>query len=230
MDLSNIKSTLKNQSWMNIFQKEFDKSYFNDIENSVIAAYKSKSCYPPSNLIFNAFNLCDYSNLKVVIIGQDPYHQPNQANGLAFSINKGVKAPPSLINIFKELENDLQVPFPVNGSLETWARQGVLLLNTVLTVEEDKPGSHKDFGWLQFTRSIIKQINNEKDYLIFVLWGGYAKKMKRLIDTEKHDVIESGHPSPLSANRGYWFGNRSFSKINALLKQNSLDEIYWELG
>lgn len=229
MSFDNLKSTLKNNSWSTLLYPEFEKKYFKDIEDTVNQKYNSNICYPPYNNILDAFNLCDYQNLKVVILGQDPYHQPLQANGLSFSVNEGVKHPPSLINIFKELKNDLGTDIPLSGSLNNWSRQGVLLLNSILTVEKNKPSSHKTIGWLTFTKSLISKISEDKNYVIFILWGGYAQKFKTLIDNDKHDVITAGHPSPLSANRGYWFGNKSFSKVNALLKQHFLDEIDWTL-
>ena len=227
MSFDSLKSTLKNKSWSTLLNPEFEKLYFKDIEYLINQNYNTKICYPPYNDIFNAFNLCDYQNLKVVILGQDPYHQPLQANGLSFSVNEGVKHPPSLINIFKELKDDIGINIPLSGSLDKWAKQGILLLNSILTVEKNKPSSHKSVGWLTFTKSVISKINNENEYIIFVLWGGYAQKFKTLIDNNKHDIILAGHPSPLSANRGYWFGNKTFSKINALLKQRFLDEIDW---
>lgn len=229
MSFDNLKSTLKNKSWSTLLHSEFEKKYFKDLECTVNQNYNSKICYPPYNDILNAFNLCDYQNLKVIILGQDPYHQPLQANGLSFSVNEGVKHPPSLRNIFKELKDDIGINIPLSGSLHNWSKQGVLLLNSVLTVEENKPSSHKSVGWLTFTKSVISKISEDKNYVIFILWGGYAQKFKTIIDNTKHDIITAGHPSPLSANRGYWFGNKSFSRTNALLKQQFLDEIDWSM-
>ena len=229
MSFENLKSTLKNKSWSTLLYPEFEKKYFKDLECFINQNYNSKICYPPYNNILNAFNLCDYQNLKVIILGQDPYHQPLQANGLSFSVNEGVKHPPSLINIFKELKDDMGINIPLSGSLHNWSKQGVLLLNSILTVEENKPSSHKSVGWLTFTKSVISKISEDKNYVIFILWGGYAQKFKTLIDSSKHDIITAGHPSPLSANRGFWFGNKSFSRANEMLKKRFLDEIDWTL-
>jgi uracil-DNA glycosylase len=165
--------------------------------------------------------------LKVVIIGQDPYHGVGQANGLCFSVNEGIPHPPSLINIFKEIETDLGIPYPKSGNLERWAMQGVLLLNATLTVRAHQAGSHQNNGWETFTDAVIKKISDEKKNIIFLLWGGFAKKKIKLIDADKHNIISTGHPSPLSANRGYWFGNKHFSKTNSLLEQDEMKAIVW---
>jgi uracil-DNA glycosylase len=215
------------ESWKKIIQPEFEKEYFKELTTFVKDEYKSTTCFPKGNQIFEAFNLCTFNNLKVVIIGQDPYHGINQANGLCFSVNDGVTHPPSLINIFKEIESDLEIPYPKSGNLERWAKQGVLLLNATLTVRAHNAGSHQNKGWEQFTDSVISLISKKKEHVVFLLWGGFAKKKGKKIDTTKHCVLESGHPSPLSANRGYWFGNKHFSKTNNYLKNKGLEKINW---
>jgi len=189
--------------------------------------YTRHTCYPKGQHIFAAFDYCDFKDLKVVIIGQDPYHGIGQANGLCFSVNDNVAHPPSLINIFKELETDLGLTVPTSGNLERWAKQGVLLLNATLTVRAHQAGSHQKQGWEQFTDAVIHQISKEKEDVVFLLWGGFAKKKGAKIDSKKHHVLVSGHPSPLSANRGYWFGNRHFSKTNAILKNQNVSTIVW---
>ena len=214
-------------SWKTPLQTEFDKPYFKDLTQFVTEDYKQNQCFPPENLIFNAFDTCHLDDLKVVIIGQDPYHNYNQANGLCFSVNEGVKHPPSLINIFKEIETDLGKPYPSSGNLERWAKQGVFLLNATLTVRAHEAGSHQKQGWETFTDAVIKMINDQKENVVFLLWGGFAKKKAKLIDADKHHILTSGHPSPLSANRGYWFGNRHFSQTNNLLTSDGLDVIDW---
>lgn len=213
--------------WKNILQNEFEKPYFLSLAEFVREEYKKGVCYPKGKDIFAAFNYCNFSELKVVIIGQDPYHGPNQANGLCFSVKEGIKHPPSLINIFKEISTDLQKDYPESGNLEKWAKQGVLLLNATLTVRAHKAGSHQKKGWEIFTDEVIKQISNHSENVIFLLWGGFAKKKKKLIDINKHHVLESGHPSPLSANRGYWFGNKHFSTTNKILNSLHKTEIDW---
>lgn len=215
------------ESWKKYLQTEFDKPYFKDLTQYVDNQYKTETCFPPENLIFNAFNTCTLEALKVVIIGQDPYHNYNQANGLSFSVNDGVKHPPSLVNIFKEIETDLNTPYPSSGNLEHWAKQGVFLLNATLTVRAHEAGSHQNKGWETFTDAVIKTISNQKENVVFLLWGGFAKKKSKLIDGTKHHILTSGHPSPLSANRGYWFGNKHFSQTNSLLTSNGLDLINW---
>jgi len=215
------------QSWKKYLQTEFDKPYFRDLTQYVDNQYKTETCFPPEDLIFNAFNTCTLKALKVVIIGQDPYHNYNQANGLSFSVNDGVKHPPSLVNIFKEIETDLNTPYPSSGNLEHWAKQGVFLLNATLTVRAHEAGSHQNKGWETFTDAVIKTISNQKENVVFLLWGGFAKKKSKLIDGTKHHILTSGHPSPLSANRGYWFGNKHFSQANNLLASNGLDLINW---
>jgi len=215
------------ESWKKYLQTEFDKPYFRDLTQYVDNQYKTETCFPPEDLIFNAFNTCTLKALKVVIIGQDPYHNYNQANGLSFSVNDGVKHPPSLVNIFKEIETDLNTPYPSSGNLEHWAKQGVFLLNATLTVRAHEAGSHQNKGWETFTDAVIKTISNQKENVVFLLWGGFAKKKSKLVDGTKHHILTSGHPSPLSANRGYWFGNKHFSQTNSLLASNGLDLINW---
>ncbi|WP_397446493.1 uracil-DNA glycosylase [Polaribacter sp. R77954] len=214
-------------SWKNILQPEFEKPYFIELVNFVKTEYQTHTCYPKGSAIFAAFDFCALHDLKVVIIGQDPYHGPNQANGLCFSVQDEIKHPPSLINIFKEVSNDLNVAYPQSGNLEKWAKQGVLLLNATLTVRAHEAGSHQKKGWETFTDQVIQQISNQKENIVFLLWGGFAKKKKKLIDTKKHYVLETGHPSPLSANRGYWFGNQHFSKTNTYLKSIDKKPINW---
>jgi uracil-DNA glycosylase len=214
-------------SWKNILQQEFEKNYFKNLIDFVKLEYKTTTCYPKGKDIFAAFDYCNLDDLKVVIIGQDPYHGPNQANGLCFSVKDGITHPPSLINIFKEISVDLGQEYPQSGNLDKWAKQGVLLLNATLTVRAHEAGSHQKKGWEIFTDEVIKQISNEKENVVFLLWGGFAKKKSKLIDKKKHHILESGHPSPLSANRGYWFGNQHFSKTNAFLKSIGKEEIIW---
>jgi uracil-DNA glycosylase len=214
-------------SWKNKLSEEFNKDYFKTLTAFVKQEYKSQTCYPPGNLIFSAFDHSTFDKTKVVIIGQDPYHGPNQANGLCFSVKEGIPFPPSLINIFKEINEDLTKPIPTSGDLSRWADQGVLLLNATLTVRAHEAGSHQGKGWEQFTDEVIKTLSNEKENLIFLLWGGFAKKKVKLIDTNKHHVLTSGHPSPLSANRGYWFGNKHFSQTNSILEQKGLSPVNW---
>ncbi|PWG04466.1 uracil-DNA glycosylase [Polaribacter aquimarinus] len=214
-------------SWKNILQPEFEKAYFRELTSFVKSEYENHTCYPEGSTIFAAFDYCKLNDLKVVIIGQDPYHGPNQANGLCFSVQDGIPHPPSLINIFKEISSDLNVAYPQSGNLEKWAKQGVLLLNATLTVKAHEAGSHQKKGWETFTDEVIKQISKEKKDVVFLLWGGFAKKKSKLIDKKKHHILESGHPSPLSANRGYWFGNQHFSKTNAFLKSINKKEIIW---
>ncbi|WP_242119188.1 uracil-DNA glycosylase [Aestuariivivens sediminicola] len=215
-------------SWKIYLEEEFSRPYFGQLAEFVRNEYRNYTCYPPGGLIFNAFNQCPFSDTKVVIIGQDPYHGNGQANGLCFSVNEGVTHPPSLINIFKEIESDLGLPYPKSGNLLRWANQGVLLLNATLTVRANQAGSHQNKGWETFTDTVIKTISEQKqEPVVFLLWGGYAKKKQSLINTAKHHVLTAGHPSPLSANRGYWFGNRHFSKTNSLLEQASLPTILW---
>ena len=215
------------QSWKPYLQQEFDKPYFKDLAAFVKQEYKQHKCYPQGKQIFNVFEHCSFESTKVVIIGQDPYHGVGQAHGLCFSVNDGIAHPPSLINIFKEIETDLGIPYPKSGNLERWADQGVLLLNATLTVRAHQAGSHQNKGWETFTDAVIKIISEQKENVIFLLWGGYAKKKTALINSDKHKILTSGHPSPLSANRGYWFGNKHFSKTNFLLEQVVLKAVVW---
>ncbi|AUP81433.1 uracil-DNA glycosylase [Flavivirga eckloniae] len=215
------------ESWKPYLEKEFEKPYFKDLIRFVRSEYKSQTCFPPGKQIFNAFNHCHFDDVKVVIIGQDPYHGHGQANGLCFSVNNGIAHPPSLINIFKEIEADLGIPYPESGDLMRWADQGVLLLNATLTVRAHQAGSHQKQGWETFTDATIKIISDSKENIVFLLWGGYAKQKVKLINTNKHKILTSGHPSPLSANRGYWFGNKHFSKTNSLLEQAAQAPVRW---
>jgi uracil-DNA glycosylase len=215
------------QSWKPYLQQEFDKPYFKDLTTFVKSEYKQYTCYPPGKAIFNAFEYCLFEDVKVVIIGQDPYHGIGQAHGLCFSVNDGTVHPPSLINIFKEIEQDLNIPYPKSGNLERWAKQGVLLLNATLTVRAHQAGSHQKKGWEQFTNAVIEQISSHKKNIVFLLWGGFAKSKAILINKDVHRILTSGHPSPLSANRGYWFGNKHFSKTNSLLEQVGLKAVVW---
>ena len=213
-------------SWKHVLQEEFEKEYFRNLTEFVRSEYKAATVYPPAGLIFNAFNLCSFENLKVVLIGQDPYHGPGQAHGLCFSVKDGVDFPPSLINIFKEIELDLGLSRPASGNLERWAKQGVLLLNATLTVRAHLAGSHQKKGWEQFTDSVISIINREKSGIVFMLWGAYAQKKGENIDRTKHLVLESVHPSPLSASRGF-FGNHHFSKCNSYLSGKGVNPVDW---
>jgi uracil-DNA glycosylase len=214
-------------SWKMKLQGEFEKEYFLRLTEFVREEYRKNTIYPPGNMIFNAFNLCPFEKVKAVIIGQDPYHGPGQAHGLCFSVRNNVNFQPSLINIFKEIENDLGIKRPVNGNLERWAAQGVLLLNATLTVRAHQAGSHQKKGWEQFTDSVISILNNEKCHLAFFLWGAYAQKKGESIDRSKHFVLESVHPSPLSASRGF-FGNKHFSSCNEYLISNGIEPINWQ--
>lgn len=214
-------------SWQLLLQEEFEKKYFKELTLFVSQEYENNRCFPEERLIFSAFDHCHLNDLKVVIIGQDPYHGLGQANGLCFSVNDDVTLPPSLNNIFKEIETDLKIDFPKSGNLERWANQGVLLLNATLTVRESEAGSHQKKGWETFTDKVIQKISEEKQDVVFLLWGGFAKKKGAKIDRAKHLVLETGHPSPLSANRGLWFGNKHFSQTNVFLKSKQKTEIKW---
>jgi uracil-DNA glycosylase len=214
-------------SWKAKLSGEFEKEYFIRLTEFVRSEYKTATIYPPGNLIFNSFDLCPFEKVKAVIIGQDPYHGPGQAHGLCFSVLDGVGFPPSLINIFKEIEMDLGLRRPSSGNLQRWASQGVLLLNATLTVRAHQAGSHQKKGWEQFTDSVISIINSEKDNVVFFLWGAYAQKKGESIDRSRHLVLESVHPSPLSASRGF-FGNKHFSRCNDYLKAKGIDPINWE--
>jgi uracil-DNA glycosylase len=213
-------------SWKELLNDEFEKPYFGELVAFVKSEYTSHQVYPPGSQIFNAFNHCPVDQTRVVIIGQDPYHGHGQANGLCFSVKEGVPMPPSLVNIFKEIKGDLGKDIPPHGSLERWAKQGVLLLNATLTVRASSPGSHQKKGWEDFTDAVIKGISEQKSGLVFILWGAYAQKKGEIIDESKHYVIKSPHPSPFSANRGF-FGSKPFSKTNEYLARTGKTEIVW---
>jgi uracil-DNA glycosylase len=213
-------------TWKSRLSEEFEKPYFQQLTTFVRDEYSKYRIYPPGKDIFRAFDRCPAEKVKVVIIGQDPYHGPNQANGLCFSVNEGIQMPPSLINIFKEIKNDLGKEIPPNGSLDRWADQGVLLLNATLTVRANQAGSHQNKGWETFTDAAIKTLAQEGESLVFMLWGSYAQKKGEFIDNSRHCVLKSVHPSPLSANRGF-FGNKHFSKANAYLRSKGKKEIDW---
>ncbi|MGQ9619467.1 MAG: uracil-DNA glycosylase [Bacteroidales bacterium] len=214
------------ESWKKRLSEEFEKAYFIKLANFVKEEYHTRVIYPPGSLIFNAFNLCPFENVKAVIIGQDPYHGAGQAHGLCFSVRDGVPFPPSLINIFKEIESDLGIPVPKSGNLERWAVQGVLLLNAILSVRANQAGSHQGKGWEQFTDTVIRILNEEKNNLVFFLWGAYAQQKGAVIDRTRHLVLESVHPSPLSAAKGF-FGNRHFSRCNEYLLKNGIEPVKW---
>ncbi|PID69125.1 MAG: uracil-DNA glycosylase [Flavobacteriales bacterium] len=214
-------------SWKKVLASEFDQTYFENLTKFVKKEYSQYTCFPRGSQIFEAFNQCPFEQVKVVIIGQDPYHGEGQAHGLCFSVNMGVATPPSLQNIYQELHTDLGKPIPNHGNLTHWAQQGVLLLNATLTVRKAHAGSHQGKGWEQFTDAVIKKIATQKEQVVFLLWGGYAKKKGQLIPKNNHLVLTSGHPSPLSANRGYWFGNKHFSKTNAYLEKIGKQPVNW---
>ena len=215
------------QTWKERLEPEFCKPYFLELTNSVRREYSSTPCYPPARLIFNAFNLCPFDKVKVVIIGQDPYHEPGQAHGLSFSVQDGVPFPPSLQNIFKEIEDDLKKPIPTSGNLERWARQGVLLLNATLTVRAHQANSHAMLGWRNFTDAAIAALAQGREHIVYMLWGSYARGKAYMIDRSRNLVLESVHPSPLSANRGGWFGQHQFSRCNEYLTQCGQEPIEW---
>ncbi len=215
------------ESWRQRLGSEFDKPYFAELANGVHEEYRYFKCFPPGKLIFNAFNLCPFDQVKVVIIGQDPYHEPGQAMGLSFSVPEGVGMPPSLVNIFREIQRDLGKPIPASGDLTRWARQGVLLLNATLTVREHMANSHQRLGWSRFTDAAIKALNAGREHVVYMLWGGFARSKKMYIDASRNCILESVHPSPLSANRGGWFGQHQFSRCNAYLKNNNMTPIDW---
>lgn len=214
-------------SWKAHLQPEFEKDYFKQLTQFIKQEYKLHTCYPKGGDIFAAFDHCPFQEVKVVVIGQDPYHGPNQANGLCFSVKDSIPHPPSLVNIFKEIKVDVEKPYPKSGNLERWAQQGVLLLNATLTVRAHQAGSHQKKGWEEFTDAVIKTVSEKQEGVVFLLWGGFAKKKMVLIDKTKHHILTSGHPSPLSANRGLWFGNQHFSKTNTILAQNGRQLISW---
>jgi uracil-DNA glycosylase len=213
-------------SWKSHLSGEFEKPYFHQLIEFVKSEFQDQTIYPPGKEIFRAFDSCDLEQVKVVILGQDPYHGPNQANGLCFSVRDGVRMPPSLVNIFKEIHADLGKPMPASGDLGRWAEQGVLLLNATLTVRAGTPGSHQNKGWEAFTDAVIKAISDQRENVVFLLWGAYAQKKGEVIDRTKHLVLMSPHPSPFSADRGF-FGCKHFSKANAYLKSKGLKEIDW---
>ena len=215
-------------AWDEELKEEYKKEYFTELMNFVKEEYKNKIIYPKQNEVFNAFRYTDFDNVKVVILGQDPYHGPNQAEGLSFSVSDDVLKPPSLKNIFKELESDLGIPFPKHNSLKPWTKQGVLLLNAVLTVEEHKPASHKGKGWEIFTDNVIEILNKREKPIVFILWGAFARSKKNLITNKQHYIIESAHPSPFSARNGF-FGSKPFSKTNKFLREKGLEEIDWRV-
>lgn len=219
---------MTNNYWDVVLEDEYKKDYFKNIVEFVNKSYSEKNIFPPKHRILSALSITDYNDVKVVILGQDPYHGVGEANGLCFSVNDCIKIPPSLQNIYKELNADLGIKIPHTGNLESWAREGVLLLNCVLTVEKDKPASHKNVGWEIFTDSIIKKLNERSEPIVFILWGNFARSKKTLITNSKHLVIESSHPSPFSVRYGF-FGSRPFSKTNEFLRKNNIKEINWDI-
>ncbi len=214
-------------SWAERLKPEFDKPYFQQLTQTVRTEYSQYPCYPPGRLIFNAFNLCPFDRVKVVILGQDPYHEPGQAHGLSFSVPDGVRFPPSLQNIFKEIHDDVGGSVPCSGDLTRWARQGVLLLNATLTVRAHQANSHAAYGWQQFTDAAIRALTSGREELVYMLWGSYARSKANMIDRQRNLVLESVHPSPLSANRGGWFGQHQFSRCNAYLTEHGQRPIEW---
>lgn len=216
---------MKNTLWYDIMSEEYNKKYFIDLENYIIEEYKNKIVFPDSDSVFKALKLTDYNDVKVVILGQDPYHGIGEAQGLSFSVPNNIQKPPSLRNIFKELKSDLNIERESND-LTDWANQGILLLNSILTVVKDSPLSHKDKGWEIFTDEIIRKLNNRKNPIVFILWGNYARSKKNLITNKNHFIIESAHPSPLSASRGF-FGSKPFSKANDFLEKNNIEKVRW---
>lgn len=223
-----IKKPDIESSWYEVLKQEFEEPYFYEIKSFLIQEKRQYIVYPPSQLIFNAFNLTPFDKVKVVILGQDPYHNVGQAHGLAFSVPNGIMPPPSLKNIFKELQSDIGMPIPTNGNLESWAREGVLLLNSCLTVRANNPASHQGIGWQRFTDAAINALSENKEHIVFLLWGNYAIAKEKLIDTRKHLVLKTVHPSPLSANRGF-FGCRHFSQTNTYLSSNGISPIKWDV-
>jgi|SRR5690554_111227 len=214
------------ESWIEQLKEEFDKPYFQRLTDFVRNEYATKTVYPPAKLIFNAFDSCPFDDVKVIIVGQDPYHEPGQAHGLCFSVNDGIKIPPSLVNIYKEIRDDLGKEIPISGNLERWAKQGVLLLNATLTVRAHIAGSHQNKGWEEFTDTVIRCLSEEREHLVFILWGAYAQRKGASIDTSRHLVLKSPHPSPLSAHRGF-FGNKHFSTANKYLIAKGKQTIDW---
>lgn len=225
---SNINPQIE-ESWKELLMQEFQADYFIDLKNFLLAEKnKGVTIYPPGAMIFSAFNYTPFDKVKVVIIGQDPYHGTGQAHGLCFSVQNGIKPPPSLVNIFKEIKNDLEIPIPSKGNLESWAKQGILLLNATLTVRANQAGSHQGKGWEKFTDAVIKKLSENKSGLIFLLWGKYAQAKETLIDTNKHYILKAAHPSPFSADSGF-FGCKHFSKTNEILRQQGLEKVDWDI-
>jgi uracil-DNA glycosylase len=216
------------ESWKEVLKDEFEKPYFKELKEFLIDEKSRYAVYPPGGLIFNAFRLTPFDKVRVVLLGQDPYHGQGQAHGLCFSVPQGIPAPPSLVNIFKEIEHDLGIPVPGHGNLERWARQGVLLLNATLTVRANQPGSHQRKGWENFTHAVIGRLSEKRVGLIFLLWGKFAQEKEALIDTNRHYILKSAHPSPYSAYNGF-FGCRHFSKTNEILRKHGLEEIDWRV-
>jgi len=216
------------ESWKDILQEEFDAPYFLELRNFLTEEKKGHIIYPPGQLIFSAFDHTPFNRVKVVILGQDPYHGPGQAHGLCFSVPEGIPAPPSLVNIFKEINSDLGIPVPKSADLSSWARQGVLLINAILTVRANQPGSHRHKGWEKFTDAVIRSLSEKRKNIVFLLWGNYAIEKEKIIDSQRHFILKAAHPSPLSASRGF-FGCRHFSKTNGILAGLGLQEIYWGL-
>jgi len=214
-------------TWKQQLQEEFEKPYFLQLADAVRREYAAGPCFPPARLVFNAFNLCPFDRVRVVIIGQDPYHEPGQAHGLSFSVQDGVPFPPSLMNIFREIEDDLGTPVPTTGNLTRWAEQGVLLLNATLTVRAHEANSHARLGWQQFTDAAIRALASRRSHLVYMLWGGFARSKAYMIDRRQNLVLESVHPSPLSANRGGWFQQHQFSRCNDYLVANGIAPIKW---
>ncbi len=229
LHLKNKKRVKIHDSWYYELNKEFQKKYWIELSAKIKKSYKNKTIFPKPSQLFNAFNSTHLNNVKVVIIGQDPYHGQGQANGLSFSVNEGITIPPSLLNIFKELNSDLNIPISKTGNLQSWANQGVLLLNTILTVEKDNANSHKDFGWEIFTKKVIEVISIKLENIVFILWGKQANYINDIIDSSKHHIISSVHPSPLSAHRGF-FGSKPFSKTNKFLISKGISPIDWKLN
>lgn len=218
------------ESWLEVLKEEFQQPYFASIKQYLLKEkQEGHTIYPPGPDIFNAFNKTPFDKVKVVILGQDPYHGPGQAHGLCFSVADGIRQPPSLVNVFKEINEDLGLSVPNSGNLFKWTEQGVFLLNATLTVRARQANSHSGIGWQNFTDAVIRTLSEKREGLVFLLWGGFARKKAKLIDASKHHILESGHPSPLSANKGYWFGNKHFSKTNELLTSQGLEPIDWSI-
>jgi len=213
--------------WKQVLREEFEKPYFHDLMQFLRQEYEMNQCFPPWPQVFSAFNHTSFHDVKVVIIGQDPYHGPNQSHGLCFSVGEKVPVPPSLRNIFMEIHNDVGIPIPKHGNLTHWADQGVLLLNATMSVRAHEAGSHQNKGWEKFTDAVIQNLSEKREGLVFMLWGGPAKKKGAKVNGEKHLILTSGHPSPLAANRGYWFGNKHFSKANSYLRSIGKEPVKW---